>query len=200
MAMLITIEGIEGVGKSTQVKLLENYFLEKKIPFVSTREPGGTKICEKIRNILLHDEMHPLTEILLYEAARAEHFTNIIEPALHSQKVVLCDRFMDASVAYQGYGRGIDVKLIENLNSIATKNTKPNLTFILDMDVENAFKRLEQRGSTPDRFEKLNKDFYEKVRKGYLDIASKEPNRVKIINSLQEIKKVHNEIIMHLKY
>lgn len=198
--MLITVEGIEGVGKSTQVKLLENYFLEKKVSFISTREPGGTKICEKIRNILLHDEMHPLTEILLYEAARAEHFTNIIEPALKNKKVVLCDRFIDASVAYQGYGRGINVELIENLNSIATKNTKPDLTFILDMDIDNASKRLEQRGSTPDRFEKLNKDFYEKVRKGYLDIASKEPNRVKIINSLQEIQKVHNDIVMHLKY
>jgi len=193
--MFITVEGIEGVGKTTQIKLLEEYLKNQQIDFVSTREPGGTKVCEKIREILLHDEMSSLTELLLYESARAEHFEAIIEVAIKNKKTVLCDRFADASIAYQGYGRGLDIKLIETLNNIATKNTRPDLTIILDMSVEDAFERLRQRCSTLDRFEKLDKSFYQKVRTGYLELAKKDPKRVKLVNAKQSIQKMHADII-----
>ncbi len=198
--LFITIEGIEGVGKTTQIKLLEAYLKGKGISFISTREPGGTQVCEKIRNILLHDEMDPVTELMLYEAARAEHFSTVIEPALKDNRTVICDRFADASIAYQGYGRGVDIKLIETLNEIATKQTKPDLTIVLDMDLDQASERLRKRGTEPDKFERLDKEFYKKVRKGYLDLAVKEPERVKIINSLQSIEKVHQDIVSVIKY
>ena len=197
--MFITIEGIEGVGKTTQIRLLEEYLKAKQTPFISTREPGGTQVCEKIRNILLNDEMASLTELLLYEAARAEHFETVIEPALKNKRTVICDRFADASIAYQGYGRGLDINLIDTLNKIATKGVKPDLTIVLDMDLDNAAERLRQRGSTPDRFEKLDKKFYEKVRKGYLDLAKNEPNRVKIVSAMQSIQKMHEDVISHIK-
>ncbi len=193
--MFITVEGIEGVGKTTQIKLLEEYLRNKQIDFVSTREPGGTKVCEKIREILLHDEMGSLTELLLYESARAEHFETVIEVAIKNKQTVICDRFYDATVAYQGYGRGLDIKLIDTLNNIATKNTRPDLTIILDMDVEDAFERLKQRGSALDRFEKLDKVFYQKVRTGYLDLAKKDPKRVKLVNAKQSVQKMHEDIV-----
>lgn len=198
--MFITIEGIEGVGKTTQVKLLEEYLSSQNIPFVSTREPGGTQVCENIRNILLHQDMSPMTELMLYEAARAEHFSTVIEPALKNKVTVICDRFADASIAYQGYGRGIDITLIDTLNKIATKNTTPDLTIILDMDVDSAFERLRQRGSKPDRFEKLDKAFYQKVRTGYLDLAKKYPQRIKVVSALQSIQEMHQDLISNIKH
>ena len=197
--MLITIEGIEGVGKTTQIKLLEKYLGQKGVPFISTREPGGSPVCENIRNILLHTEMSPITELMLYQASRAEHFENVIEPALKNDRVVICDRFADASIAYQGYGRGIDIELIDTLNKISTKGTKPDVTFILDIDISEAFKRLSYRGSEPDRFEKLNEQFYERVRRAYLDIAKKDPKRLCVIDAAPATDKIHNKITEELE-
>lgn len=191
----ITFEGIEGVGKSTQVRLLCDLFKQQNIDFLSTREPGGLPVAESIRNLLLHKDMSPITELLLYEAARAEHFEKIILPALNKGQSVICDRFADASVAYQGYGRGLDVKLIEELNKIATKNTEPDYTFIIDLPVNLAFERLSKRGTAPDRFEKLSHDFYEKVRNGYIEQSKKYPKRVKIIDADRTPEQIHKDIV-----
>jgi dTMP kinase len=197
--LFITIEGIEGVGKSTQIDLLSTYLKSKNINYISTREPGGLGVPEAIRSILLNQDMHPLTELILYEAARTEHFQKIILPAIKEGKTVLCDRFIDSTVSYQGYGRGLDLKLIDELNSIATQNTLPDITFFLDMSVENAFQRLKSRGSKADRFESLSHDFYEKVRKGYLDLNKKDPKRLIIINAERNIEEIHSDIVRNLE-
>lgn len=191
----ITFEGIEGVGKSTQVRLLCDLFKQHNIDFVSTREPGGLPIAESIRNILLHKDMSPITELLLYEAARAEHFEKIILPALNKGQSVICDRFADASIAYQGYGRGLNIKLIEDLNRIAIQNREPDLTFIIDLPVKLAFERLSKRGTAPDRFEKLSHDFYEKVRNGYIEQSKKYPKRVIIIDADRTPEQIHKDIV-----
>jgi dTMP kinase len=191
----ITIEGIEGVGKSTQIELLCSYLKSKNIKHISTREPGGLSVPEAIRAILLHQEMHPLTELMLYEAARAEHFQKIIKPAINSGITVVCDRFTDSSLSYQGYGRGLDLELIYELNAIATQNTSPDISFVLDMSVEKAFERLKSRGSKADRFESLSHDFYEKVRKGYRDLSKKEPKRLIIIDAQRGLEEVHSDIV-----
>jgi dTMP kinase len=197
--LFITIEGIEGVGKSTQIDLLSTYLKSKNINYISTREPGGLGVPEAIRSILLNQDMHPLTELILYEAARTEHFQKIILPAIKEGKTVLCDRFIDSTVSYQGYGRGLDLKLIDELNAIATQNTLPDITFFLDMSVENAFQRLKSRGSKADRFESLSHDFYEKVRKGYLDLNKKDPKRLIIINAERNIEEIHSDIVRNLE-
>ncbi|MEI6080169.1 MAG: dTMP kinase [bacterium] len=193
--LFITMEGIEGVGKTTQVNLLYDFLKKKGLDIVLTREPGGLPISEAIRNILLHKDMSPMTELLLYEAARAEHFDRIISPALDKGQTVLCDRFTDASVAYQGYGRGLDLKLIDQLNSIATRNVQPDLTFVIDLPVDLAFKRLGTRGTTPDRFEKLSHDFYEKVRNGYIEQSKKYPKRVFMIDANKTPEEIHKDIV-----
>jgi dTMP kinase len=195
----ITIEGIEGVGKSTQIELLCNYLKSNNIKHISTREPGGLPVPEAIRNILLHQEMHVLTELMLYEAARAEHFQKVIKPALSSGITVLCDRFTDSTLSYQGYGRGLDLKLIYELNAIATENTLPDISFVLDMSVEKAFERLNSRGSKADRFESLSYDFYKKVRTGYLNLNKKEPKRLIIINAQRSIEEIHSDIVRELE-
>jgi dTMP kinase len=197
--LFITIEGIEGVGKSTQIDLLCTYLKSNNINYISTREPGGLGVPEAIRSILLNQDMHPLTELILYEAARTEHFQKIILPAIKEGKTVLCDRFIDSTVSYQGYGRGLDLKLIDELNSIATQNTLPDITFFLDMSVKNAFQRLKSRGSKADRFESLSHDFYEKVRKGYLDLNKKDPKRLIIINAERNIEEIHSDIVRNLE-
>ena len=189
------MEGIEGVGKTTQINLLYESLKKKGLDIVLTREPGGLPISEAIRSILLHKDMSPMTELLLYEAARAEHFDRIISPALDKGQTVLCDRFTDASVAYQGYGRGLDLKLIDQLNSIATRNVQPNLTFVIDLPVDLAFKRLGTRGTTPDRFEKLSHDFYEKVRNGYIEQSKKYPKRVFMIDADRTPEEIHRDIV-----
>ncbi|MEI6092081.1 MAG: dTMP kinase [bacterium] len=194
----ITFEGIEGVGKTTQVRLLCDLFKKQNIDFVSTREPGGLPISESIRNILLHKDMSPITELLLYEAARAEHFDKIVHPALEKGQSVICDRFTDASVAYQGYGRGLEIKLIEELNNIATKNKEPDLTFIIDLPVKLAFERLSKRGTAPDRFEKLSHEFYEKVRTGYIEQSKKYPKRVIIIDANRTPEQIHKDIVSNI--
>jgi len=191
----ITLEGIEGAGKSTQAKLLTEVLKQKGFKVTLTREPGGIETAEAIRTILLHKDIEPISELLLYEGARAEHFCKIIKPALASGNVVICDRFADASVAYQGYGRGLDVKMIEELNRIATFGTVPDLTFVVDIPAEMAFERLKQRGHEPDRFERLDANFFERVRKGYLDLSIKYPKRVLIIDGTKSIEQVHKAIL-----
>jgi dTMP kinase len=195
----ITLEGIEGVGKTTQIKFLEDFFKKQNLSFISTREPGGIKASEKIREIILNDDINDITEIFLYEASRSEHFIKVIKPALDENKIVICDRFTDSSLAYQGYGRGIDLKLINYLNDIATYGKKPNLTFILDLSVKESIKRITDRRKPFDRLESESFEFFTRVRNGFLEIAENDKSRVKVLDGNLEIEKIHLNIKEELK-
>lgn len=191
MSLFITFEGIEGSGKTTQIRLLKDYLDKKGIPCKITREPGGTSIGEKIRNILLnpeHQNMTPLSELFLYEASRAQHVHEIIKPLIKQKIVIICDRFADASIAYQAFGRGLDLKLVERLNRIASQGLRPDITFILDCPLDLGLKRAldrNQKGETvkEDRFEREDIKFHQRVRKGYIELAKKDPRRIKIIDT-----------------
>jgi dTMP kinase len=190
MRKLITFEGIDGCGKSTQMRLLGQYLTERGVTVVSTREPGGTDLGRKIRSALLDggkDSVEPLAELLLYAADRAQHVRQVIAPALAEGKVVLSDRFYDATTVYQGYARGFDLKLINQLNELATGGLKPDLTLLFDLDVETSLKRTRRRGTEaglaarPDRLDQEPVEFHERVRKAYLEIAAREPQRFRVI-------------------
>lgn len=191
MSLFITFEGVEGSGKTTQIQRLKKYLTQIGIPCKVTREPGGCPISERLREILLnpdHREMVPMSELLLYEAARAQHVKEVIKPFLKKGGVVLCDRFSDATLAYQGYGRRIDLKWIERLNQLSSQGIKPDVTFLLDCPSDVGLKRALNRNRTlkqekEERFEKEKIQFHRRVRKGYLAIAKKEPRRVKVIDT-----------------
>ncbi len=193
----ITFEGIEGCGKTTQIKLIDAYLRQKGFKTVLTREPGGTKIGDNIRHLLLdpnNKEMHPRTELLLYSASRAQHVEELIKPAMNDGKIVLCDRYTDSTVAYQGAARRLDMQTIDGINKIATDSLKPYLTLIFDLPTKEGLARAKKR-SALDRFEQEAPDFHERVRQGYLAIASREPARVKIINGAGSIDDIHKEVI-----
>ena len=178
---LITFEGSEGSGKSTQTKLLYNYLKSKGFSAIRIREPGSAKISEKIRRILLdpkNKKMSVLSEMLLYMSARAEIVEDIILPALKKGKVLICDRFLDATLAYQGYGGGISINLIKTIGRQVTRGIRPDITFFLDLDVKEGLRRI---GKTKDRIERRSIVYHKRVRKGYLELAKKEPGRIKII-------------------
>ena len=193
--LLITFEGIDGSGKTTQIK----YFIKKcereNIPVALFREPGGTPIGEKIREILLsksNSEMFAITELLLYSASRHQLCRELIRPALESGKIVVCDRFYDSTTAYQGYGRGIDLNFINMLNRIAADNLIPDLTFIFDIPVAERLQRLGTRDL--DRLEREEHNFQEKIRQGFLKIATAEPNRVCLIDGTKTEELVADEV------
>lgn len=205
MGFFITFEGIEGCGKTTQINHLTAHLKEKNLPFLLTREPGGTAIGDRIRQILLSSEnssMEAATEFFLYAAARAQHISQIILPALTEGKTVLCDRFADATVAYQGHGRGLNLAWIEEIHDRFLRGVKPNLTFLLDLPVEEglrrALKRMENQAVKEDRFEKEDLAFHRRVREGYLLLARKEPNRIIVLNGMKDEQALHREIIDHL--
>jgi dTMP kinase len=202
--MFITFEGIEGSGKTTQIKRLVAALQAKGYDCVLTREPGATKIGEKIRAILLdanHTAMLPITELLLYEADRAQHVSEVIEPALAANNVVVSDRFSDATTVYQGYARGYDLKVIEQMHRMVLGQLKPDLTIVLDLPVElglqRAWKRIRnQNGSlSEDRFEREELVFHEKVRQGYLTLAGLEPERFRVIDASGEPEMVHKDVV-----
>ena len=202
MAFFITFEGGEGSGKTTQIQRLKTYLARKGIPCKVTREPGGCPIGEKVRRILLnpnHSGMVPICELLLYEAARAQHVKEVIEPLLRKNVSVLCDRFNDATIAYQGSGRKLDLGLVERLNRLATQGTEPDVTFLLDCPTDLGLKRALRRNQTlskekEGRFENEKSQFHQRVRKGYLSIARKEPHRMKVIDTRQGEDKVFQKI------
>jgi dTMP kinase len=202
--MFITFEGIEGSGKTTQIKLLVSVLQAKGYDCVLTREPGATKIGEKIRAILLdsnHTAMLPITELLLYAADRAQHVREVIEPALAANKVVVSDRCFDATTVYQGYARGYDLKLIEQMHHMVLGQLKPDLTIVLDLPVDLGLKRAwerirNQNGSlSEDRFEKEDLLFHEKVRQGYLTLARLEPERFRVIDASADPETVHEDVV-----
>lgn len=188
--MFITFEGIEGCGKTTQAKRLVNRLRELSIPVVFTLEPGGTRVGQEIRRILLdsrNQHLSPLTELLLYVADRAQHVQEVIKPALEQEKWVLCDRFFDATTVYQGYARGQDMSLIASLNEKATLGIWPDTTFLIDCSVEIGLKRALKRNKIllpdrQDRFEREKRDFHEAVRQGYLSMAKGDPKRFIVVD------------------
>jgi dTMP kinase len=194
----ITFEGVEGCGKTTQIKLLGEYIAARSFKTLPTREPGGCLIADKIRAILLDAEnraMSPLAELMLYAAARAQHVTEVIAPALAADKVVLCDRFFDATVAYQSFGRGLDRTIIDELNSRACQGIIPDLTVLVDCDPAIGLKRARQRieatnGPREERFELEALAFHQKVRAGYLQLAVEHPDRFLIINGADSIENI----------
>lgn len=191
--LFITFEGIDGCGKSTQLNLLAEYLKSNGLEVIITREPGAAGLGEKLREILLNyeGEVSSNCEAFLFLADRAQHIDTLIKPAIESGKIVLCDRHTDSTVAYQGYGRGVDLAQIKLLNKIATSGFSPNLTFIFDLDVEVAQTRV---GKNKDRLESAGKEFHNKVREGYLKIAKNEPQRVKVINSNNSIENIFNQV------
>lgn len=192
--LFITFEGGDGCGKTTQIKLLDEYLRSKGYQTLLTREPGSKGLGIKLREILLNydGEVSPRAESFLFLADRAQHVDCIIKPALKNGVIVLCDRHTDSTVAYQGYGRGLDLEQIHNLNNIATNGLKPDLTIVLDVDVETSQKRV---GAEKDRMESAGIEFFERVRKGFLEIAKQEPERVKVVDSTQTIEEIHKQIL-----
>lgn len=186
--MFITFEGIEGCGKSTQVGLLYDYLIEKGYSVVKTREPGGTPLGEALRRVSLEKNLtvSPLSELLLFMTIRAQHVEQVIMPALQERKVVLCDRFVDATYAYQGYGRGIDLGIIETLNRLVTKGIRPHLTILLDCTASVGLKR-KTRDKTLDRFEKEALSFHRKIRNAYIKLANEDPKRFFVVNGKADI-------------
>ena len=202
MGFFITFEGVEGCGKTTQIKLLAEFLAARGISTVLTREPGGCYIADKIRSILLdadNSALAPLAELMLYAAARAQHVTEVISPALIAEKIVLCDRFCDATVAYQSFGRGIDRSVIDSLNSYACQGVSPDLTVLVDCDpavgLERARRRIEATsGPREERFELEALAFHQRVRGGYLHLAKEEPHRFVIINGSETIEEIFSTI------
>ena len=190
----ITFEGADGCGKTTQINLIDEYLRGKGLKTLLTREPGSRGLGVKIREILLNyeGEVAPNCESFLFLADRAQHVDCIIRPALSEGKIVICDRHTDSTLAYQGYGRQLDLNRIKYLNEIAVNGLKPDLTIVFDVSVETSMARV---GSTKDRMESAGIDFFNRVRQGYLEIAKQEPNRVKVINSSDSIENVHRQVV-----
>jgi len=198
----ITFEGVEGCGKTTQIKLLGEHLKALGYQVILTREPGGCPIADKIRAILLdadNGNMLPLAELLLYSAARAQHVAEVIIPSINSGCIVLCDRFTDATIAYQSAGRGIDLDIINTLNRLACQSVKPDLTILIDCDAETGVKRARQRiesvsGPREERFELEAMEFHQRVREGYLNLAKQESDRFLLVDGSGSIESI-SEII-----
>lgn len=191
--IFITFEGVEGAGKTTQVQRLATALGPDVI---RTREPGGTPISERIRDLFFtSDGITPMTELLLIAAARAQHVEELVCPALAANQIVICDRFIDASVAYQGYRGGIDLELINQLNRAATGGLMPDLTFVLDLPPEIGLQRQQQGGVHCNRLDKESLKSHRKVREGYLFVAKSDPNRVKLIDATQSPDAIHAALL-----
>lgn len=192
----ITVEGTDGSGKSTQINLMEEYLRSKGHEVVLTREPGGTRINEKIRSVILdpdNEEMGKIAEMLLYASARAQLVYEVIKPALDEGKLVICDRFVDSSYVYQGFGRGLDLKVITEINRVALDGVVPDLTLFLDISPEIALKRrLEATGA--DRIEKEKMEFHLKVYKGYRKLAILYPERIKSIDGNRSVEDIFKDV------
>ncbi|MFQ5776481.1 MAG: dTMP kinase [Terriglobia bacterium] len=202
----ITFEGIDGCGKSTQLRLLARYLKRRRIPLLVTREPGGTALGEAIRKIVLSRasaDVDARTELLLLFAARAQNVAQLIRPALARGCIVLCDRFTDASLAYQGYGRGLDPRFIRRLHRFACQGLKPDLTLVIDIAPRTSVARARRRNATArhdeGRFEQETRAFYERVRRGYRLLARQEPRRIKFIRGEDKIERIHQHVLVRVQ-
>ena len=200
--LFITFEGLEGAGKSTQAQMLVEHLEREGYPVRLTREPGGTAIGEAIRELLIdprNEEMDPLAEVFLFAAARRQHVEQVIRPALAEGTIVVCDRFADATVAYQGYGRGVHLTQIREVNGMCLWGISPDLTFFLDLEPGLGFARLRERyreeQSAPDRLERLDRGFFERVREGYLDLVREETGRMRYVDASNDRQTVHAKIV-----
>ena len=202
--MFITLEGIEGSGKTTQIGHMVDFLKQRGEECIVTREPGGTLIGRKIRSILLDSENHAmdsLAELLLYMADRAQHISEVIRPALDSGKTVICDRFFDATVVYQGYARGLKMEFVQTLHKTILNDVRPDLTILLDLPPEEGLQRAWQAIHTGDRignetrFEEEDMTFHNRVREGYLSLAAAEPQRVKIIDASRDEEAIQKDIM-----
>lgn len=198
----ITFEGIEGSGKTTQIQMLSNHFEERGIDHLLTREPGGTPIGDQIRKLVLNPgnaAMTPTCELLLYAAARAQHIEQVISPALLAGRLVLCDRFKDATMAYQGFGRGIRLDVVDALHGLETLSIQPDLTFLFDIEAGVALLRARTRDHTKSRdetrFEQEALEFHERVRSGYLEMARQEPGRFVVVDARGTVEEVHHRVV-----
>jgi dTMP kinase len=198
----ITFEGIEGSGKTTQIQMLSNHFEERGIDHLLTREPGGTPIGDQIRKLVLNPDnaaMTPTCELLLYAAARAQHIEQVISPALLAGRLVLCDRFKDATMAYQGFGRGIRLDVVDALHGLETLSIQPDLTFLFDIEAGVALLRARTRDHTKSRdetrFEQEALEFHERVRSGYLEMARQEPGRFVVVDARGTVEEVHHRVV-----
>ena len=189
----ITFEGADGCGKTTQIELLDKFLKEKGLKTLMTLEPGASDLGKDLRQILLHYEkpVSDEAEMFMYLADRAQHAQMIIKPALEDKKIVLCDRYIDSTVAYQGYGREGDIEQINILNKIATKGLKSDLTILFDVESEIAQSRL---GKTKDRLESQGMEFHKKVRNGYLELAKQDPKRIKVVDANRTIDEVWHDV------
>ncbi len=219
MGFFITFEGIEGSGKTTQMEMLKDHLEWKEKEVVAVREPGGTVLGERIRAILLNIErekesldedgdedeaeaegLDPLAELFLYEACRAQLIVHVIRPALKEDKIVICDRFIDSTVSYQSFGRGLDIKGVRPLNKWACRGVVPDVTFVIDCTPEVGLKRALKRiaandtGPREDRFEREDIEFHRRIRDGYLFLAKEEPARIRLVNGERDIEVIHKEI------
>jgi dTMP kinase len=197
MSLLITFEGPDGSGKTTQVKRLAEHLRSRSCNVLAVREPGGTSIGEQIRDVLhslANREMQPRTEILLYCAARAQLVGQVIRPHLQSGGVVICDRYTDSTLAYQGYGHGLDLPTLRMILDFATGGLKPDITFYLDIDVEEGLKRRKTGGDEWNRMDDLTVEFHRRVRAGYLEMIAQEPARWVVVNAARDAEVVAREI------
>ena len=192
--LFITFEGADGCGKTTQIKLFTEYLQKNGYEVVLTREPGSKGLGENIRKILLDydGEVSPVCESFLFLADRAQNVDIIVKKNIEKGKIVISDRHIDSTVAYQGYGRKLDLEQIKELNNSATSGLKPDLTFVFDIDIETSMQRV---GKTKDRMEASGKEFFERVQNGYLEIAKNEPNRVKVINANDTVENINKQVI-----
>jgi dTMP kinase len=203
----VSFEGIEGCGKTTQIALLSDVLTRRNIAHAVTREPGGTAVGEGIRKILLHSETIHLTaaaELLLFYASRSQNIIEKIEPSLERGEIVICDRFYHASMAYQGYGRGIPLDFIERLTDLVCGSRRPEVTILLDIDPETGLARARARNShrsdDEGRFEMEEIPFYTRVRNGYLELARREPGRIKVISANRSIEDIHRDVLAALGF
>ena len=198
--LFITLEGGDGAGKSTQIRNIKSFYEMKGLVVVHTREPGGTQISEKLRDILLdshNTEMDAVTEMLIYAASRAQHVRELVKPALDEGSVVICDRFLDSSIAYQAYGRGLG-DMVKIVNSYATDGLTPDITFWMDIDPDAGKERVSKMGDF-DRLEMEASDFHYRVYEGYKAIAQSEPDRIKRIDASRSVEEISAEIIKYLE-
>ena len=199
--LFITLEGIEGCGKTTQMERLAGDLIRRGFKVLKTREPGGTRFGEQIRKILLdqkNDRMDPRTELFLYLASRSQHREDVIVPALKQGKIVLCDRFSDATLAYQGFGRKLNGKVVRTIVDYAAKSHEPDMTLLLDLDVRKGLARVMSRGKV-NRMDREKLSFHRRVRSGYLRLAEKARRRIRVIDASQEIAVVTEEIHLILE-
>ena len=195
----ITFEGIDGAGKSSHVEWFAGFLRQKGLVTHVTREPGGTELGEKLRELLLHSSMHLETETLLMFAARREHLAKVIEPALARGTHVVCDRFADSTIAYQSYAGGLDRRLIEDLHRATMTGADPDLTIVLDIATDQGLNRAASRHDDETRFERKGREFHERLRQGFLDIAKRAPKRCIVIDAAQSIEQVQSAVQSAIK-